>query len=278
MLVLLGAALAAPYTAHDGCCRVPDLDADQYATRLTVTGDAACRAACEADAACTAYDHNGFDRCFTYSEVITDFQCENANRPITCYTNDAMTPSPPPPPPPPSPPPSPAFPPDAPADAPQHPPPSPSPPSPPRSPPQAPDEPRPPPSKPPPLPPPAPDPPAEPSTPPPPPYPPGGGPGAPPPSPPPGFPPPSPPGVNFRPVIGLVSLSVALLMTLCCLVCLALRTRFTRFGEVVNEIQPWRASMVPRNAFLRARRLFDRALRRPATTSVSLEKFRLNSN
>ncbi len=278
MLALLGASLAGPYTAHDGCCRVPDLNADQYATRLAVTGDAACRAACEADAACTGYDHNGFDRCFTYSEVITDFQCENANRPITCYTNDAMTPSPPPPPPPPSPPPSPAFPPDAPADAPQHPPPSPSPPAPPRAPPQTPDEPKPPPSKPPPLPPPAPDPPAEPSTPPPPPYPPGGGPGAPPPSPPPGFPPPSPPGVNFRPVIGLVSLSVALLMTLCCLVCLALRTRFTRFGEVVNEIQPWRASMVPRNAFLRARRLFDRALRRPATTSVSLEKFRLNSN
>ena len=89
MLAVLGAALAAPYTSHDGCCRVPDLNADQYATRLTVTGDAACRAACEADAACTAYDHNGFDRCFTYSEVITDFQCENANRPITCFTNDA---------------------------------------------------------------------------------------------------------------------------------------------------------------------------------------------
>ena len=278
MLVLLGAALAAPYTAHDGCCRVPDLDADQYATRLTVTGDAACRAACEADAACTAYDHNGFDRCFTYSEVITDFQCENANRPITCYTNDAMTPSPPPPPPPPSPPPSPACPPDAPADAPQHPPPSPSPPSPPRSPPQAPDEPRPPPSKPPPLPPPAPDPPAEPSTPPPPPYPPGGGPGAPPPSPPPGFPPPSPPGVNFRPVIGLFSLCIALLATCCCLACLALRRRFTRFGEVVGEIQPWRASaFAPKNAFQRARRVWERALRRPATTEVDLKHFRLNA-
>jgi len=108
MLALLGAAVAAPYTSHDGCCRVPDLNADQYATRLAVTGDAACRAACEADAACTAYDVNGFDRCFTYSEVITDFECENANRPITCYTNDAMTPSPPPPPPPPSPPAGPA--------------------------------------------------------------------------------------------------------------------------------------------------------------------------
>ena len=53
MLVLLGAALAAPYTSHDGCCRAPDLNADQYVTRLDVTGDADCRAACEADAECT---------------------------------------------------------------------------------------------------------------------------------------------------------------------------------------------------------------------------------
>ena len=276
MLALLGASLAGPYTAHDGCCRVPDLNADQYATRLAVTGDAACRAACEADAACTGYDHNGFDRCFTYSEVITDFQCENANRPITCYTNDAMTPSPPPPPPPPSPPPSPAFPPDAPADAPQHPPPSPSPPSPPRAPPQTPDEPKPPPSKPPPLPPPAPDPPAEPSTPPPPPYPPGGGPGAPPPSPPPGFPPPSPPGANFRPIIGLFSLGVALLATCCCLVCLTFTQRFSKRGEVNATIQPWRQiTELPGNALRQAQRKFRRALQTDALITVPVERFRL---
>ena len=276
MLALLGASLAAPYTAHDGCCRVPDLNADQYATRLAVTGDAACRAACEADAACTGYDHNGFDRCFTYSEVITDFQCENANRPITCYTNDAMTPSPPPPPPPPSPPPSPAFPPDAPADAPQHPPPSPSPPSPPRAPPQTPDEPKPPPSKPPPIPPPAPDPPAEPSTPPPPPYPPGDGPGAPPPSPPPGFPPPSPPGANFRPIIGLFSLGVALLATCCCLVCLTFTQRFSKRGEVNATIQPWRRiTELPGNALRQAQRKFRRALQTDALITVPVERFRL---
>ena len=97
MLALLGVALSAPYTKHDGSCRVLGGEPEDFKRYHHVSSGDECLAHCNANAACTAYEYANVlqnnkmrHRCWTFTRVINDFNGNN-EQPSHCYTTVSYT-------------------------------------------------------------------------------------------------------------------------------------------------------------------------------------------